>query len=53
MDEYLFIEMAKLKADREKLARAQQEQQRAQRDEQSERARDSIAPPLVPLVSWR
>jgi len=55
MDEYLFIEMAKLKADREKLARAQQEQMRDLRPEQrpEERKHGPFAQTLLPLLSWR
>ena len=55
MDEYLFLTMAKLKADRRKLEREQRE--RARRDSAREhraRSDDPARPPTAfPLLNWR
>ena len=54
MDEYLFLEMAKLKADRRKLELEEREkaQQHLPRGSEAER-RQPAAPELIPLLNWR
>ena len=56
MDEYLFLEMAKLKADREKLARTEPER-KAEANEAARRREEASREPLgrisLPLLSWR
>ena len=55
MDEYLFLTMAKLKADRRKLEREQRERERRESSsEHRPRADDAGRPPTAfPLLNWR
>jgi hypothetical protein len=56
MDEYLFLTMAKLKADRLKLEREQRAQAEAQRPESRPPQRESpnqTEHELIPLLTWR
>jgi hypothetical protein len=56
MDEYLFLTMAKLKADRKKLEQEQRElaasERRESRPSKDERSTPAH-PDFVPLLSWR
>jgi hypothetical protein len=54
MDEYLFLEMAKLKADRRKLEREEREktQQHQAHSSDAERRQQTV-PELIPLLNWR
>jgi hypothetical protein len=56
MDEYLFLTMAKLKADRKKLEQEQRELARSERRElrpsKDERSTPTH-PEFVPFLSWR
>ena len=56
MDEYLFLTMAKLKADRKKLEQEQREQAQSERRETSPSKDERSSPTLpefIPLLSWR
>jgi hypothetical protein len=56
MDEYLFLTMAKLKADRKKLEQEQRElsrsDQREARPSKDERSTPTL-PEFIPFLSWR
>lgn len=55
MDEYLFLTLAKLKADQRKLEREQRERARFESSyERRARADDAPKPPTAfPLLNWR
>lgn len=55
MDEYLFLTMAKLKADRRKLEREQREKERQDASHERRAQADATGrpPTAFPLLNWR
>ena len=53
MDEYLFLTVAKLKADRKKLERELAEQQRRESTHARRPDESKVPPKFFPLLNWR